>query len=182
MIAQFVRTACIQKGKKCLLFSLEMSEEQMKNRLIKDEPAKGVIIDDTPAISIEGMKRKLNECGGDIDYIFIDYLQLIEEKETAVGDLKVLAKESGIPVIAAFNLSRDLEDRDDKHPVLEDLGVTSEELNNIDNVIMLYRDGYYDFETKRGNEAEILIEKSANGQGKVVLEWDPERRVFKCAE
>lgn len=116
----------------------------------------------------------------DIKLIIIDYLQLLaserkrDNKVQEVSDisrqLKILAKELNIPVIALAQLSRSVEARQDKRPMLSDLRESGSIEQDADIVMFLYRDEYYNANTNNKNLAELIISKHRNGStGKVKL-------------
>jgi replicative DNA helicase len=141
-------------------------------------------IDDTPAITVPMLRtraRRLKRQHG-LDLIIIDYLQLmrsegrIENRVEAVGQmsrgLKGLARELGVPVIALSQLSRAVEQRaqNDKKPVLSDLRESGAIEQDADLVMFIYRDEYYNKDSERPGEADIIIAKHRNGPiGEVVL-------------
>lgn len=109
----------------------------------------------------------------DIKLIIIDYLQLLaserkrDNKVQEVSDisrqLKILAKELNIPVIALAQLSRSVEARQDKRPMLSDLRESGSIEQDADIVMFLYRDEYYNANTNNKNLAELIISKHRNG-------------------
>ncbi|MDO5609107.1 MAG: replicative DNA helicase [Capnocytophaga sp.] len=139
-------------------------------------------IDDTSSISIENlkMKAKMMKLRYGIDILLVDYLQLIRydnaknrEQEIAKisGELKGIAKDLNIPVIALSQLSRNVEQRADKRPFLADLRDSGAIEQDADEVIFLYRPEYYGIEQwgheydheLTANEAEIILAKNRNG-------------------
>ncbi|MEW5818886.1 MAG: replicative DNA helicase [Cyanobacteriota bacterium] len=215
--------ASIRKQTPIALFSLEMSKEQLVQRLLCAEaeidaqrirtghmqmddwtklstamarlaPAP-VFIDDTPAISVMEVRskaRKLKYEKPDLGLIIIDYLQLMEGDSRARGDrvqeistisrgLKALAREIDVPVIALSQLSRAVEQRQNKKPMLSDLRESGSIEQDADIVMFIYRDEYYHPELieKRG-EAEIIIAKQRNGPvGSINLHFQPNITKFK---
>ncbi len=136
-----------------------------------------LFVDDTAAISILELRSKTrrlkNERG--LDLILIDYLQLMQGK-TGRGDfnrqqeiseisrsLKSLARELNIPVIALSQLSRNVELRADKRPLLSDLRESGSLEQDADIVAFLYREEYYNKETEDPNLSEFIIAKNRNG-------------------
>ena len=100
-----------------------------------------------------------------LDLIVIDYIQLMEDGDTFDGltkisrNLKLLAKELNCHVIAISQLSRSVEKRDDKHPIMSDLRGSGAIEQDADIIIFPYRDVYYDEYSAWGNIAEILVAK-----------------------
>lgn len=139
-----------------------------------------IYIDDTPGIRITEIRsrsRKLAQETGNLGLILIDYLQLItgtgrENRQQEVSEisrqLKILAKELKVPVIALSQLSRGVEQRQDKRPVLSDIRESGSIEQDADIVAFLYRDDYYERggEEEEGipnNKVEVIIEKNRSG-------------------
>ena len=210
-IAQYV---AFKKDKCTAIFSLEMSKEQLVNRLfslesqvdaqalrtgnMKDSDweklieAAGIIgqsnliIDDTPSISISELRSKCIKYKMEhgLDLIIIDYLQLMsgsvggrsESRQQEISDisrsLKALARELNVPVIALSQLSRAVEQRPDKRPMLSDLRESGAIEQDADVVMFIYRDEYYNKDSEYKKQAEIIIAKQRNGPvGTVHLAW-----------
>ena len=137
-----------------------------------------LFIDDTPAITaleLRSKARRLKTEKG-LDLIVIDYLQLMQGRNSKGGEfnrqqeiseisrsLKALARELNVPVVALSQLSRNVELRADKRPLLSDLRESGSLEQDADIVIFLYREEYYNKETDNGNIAEIIIAKNRNG-------------------
>ncbi len=201
---------------KVAIFSLEMSSEQLVQRMLSsyamvdsynmrtgklstqdwqklanavtDLAGVNVLIDDTPNITVSGMKAKLRR-EGKIGLVVIDYLQLMQgDKHTdnrvqEVADisrnLKLMAKELHVPVICCSQLSRGTEGRTSKRPMLSDLRESGSIEQDADTVIFIYRDEYYtdtsDKKKVSDNEtpvAEIIVAKNRHGStGTVKLNW-----------
>ena len=201
---------------KVAIFSLEMSNEQLVQRMLSsyamvdsynmrtgrlstqdwqklansvvDLAGVNILIDDTPNITVSGMKAKLRR-EGKIGLVVIDYLQLMQgDKHTdnrvqEVADisrnLKLMAKELHVPVICCSQLSRGTEGRTSKRPMLSDLRESGSIEQDADTVIFIYRDEYYmDVEDKRKVDvtkapvAEIIVAKNRHGStGTVYLNW-----------
>lgn len=130
-------------------------------------------ISGTTVNDIRSKCRKLKQTEG-LDLVIIDYLQLITTKgkgdknrQQEVSDisrmLKGMARELGIPVIALSQLSRGVEQRQDKRPMLSDLRESGSIEQDADIVAFLYRDDYYDKESESKNMIEIIIAKHRNG-------------------
>ena len=153
-------------------------------------------IDDTPGIKITEIRsrsRKLSQETGNLDLILVDYLQLItgtgrENRQQEVSDisrqLKILAKELKVPVIALSQLSRGVEQRQDKRPVLSDIRESGSIEQDADIVAFLYRDDYYERGEKEkdaipNNTVEVIIEKNRSGaRGTVELMFQKEYNKF----
>ncbi len=155
-----------------------------------------IYIDDTPGIRITEIRsrsRKLAQETGNLGLILIDYLQLItgtgrENRQQEVSEisrqLKILAKELKVPVIALSQLSRGVEQRQDKRPVLSDIRESGSIEQDADIVAFLYRDDYYERggEEEEGipnNKVEVIIEKNRSGaRGTVELIFQKEYNKF----
>lgn len=202
------------------IFSLEMSKEQLVQRMLSCEAeiesnrlrsgrisqnewdslsrALGVLtelpiyIDDSANITVTEMKsqaRRLQaEIGGELGLILIDYLQLMEgggdnrvqELSKITRSLKGLARELNVPVIALSQLSRGVEARTNKRPMMADLRESGSIEQDADLVVMLYRDEYYNPDTPDRGVAEIIITKHRNGPtGTVKLLFDPQFTRFR---
>ncbi|MEH1842032.1 MAG: replicative DNA helicase [Nostoc sp.] len=202
------------------VFSLEMSKEQLTQRLLASEAqiessylrtgrlsqtqweplshAIGILsempiyIDDTPNITVTQMRsqaRRLQaEVGTELGLIVIDYLQLMEgagdnrvqELSKITRQLKGLARELSVPVIALSQLSRGVETRTNKRPMLSDLRESGSIEQDADLVIMLYRDEYYSPDTPDRGIAEVIIAKHRNGPtGTAKLLFNPQFTKFQ---
>ena len=222
-IAQFV---AVRSKKKVAIFSLEMSKEQLVNRLLAMESGidsqklrtgsladsdwdklvesvgaigdSGLMIDDTPGISISEMRSKCRKFaleGGGLDLIIVDYLQLMssgrrsgsDNRQQEISDisraLKALAREMNCPVVSLSQLSRAVESRNDKRPMLSDLRESGAIEQDADVVMFIYRDDYYNKDSENKGIAEIIIAKQRNGPtGTVNLVWLPETTRFANAQ
>ena len=210
-IAQYV---AFKKDKSVAIFSLEMSKEQLVNRLFSLESQvdaqalrtgnmkdsdwekliegagiigqSKLIIDDTPGISVSELRSKCRKykLENDLDLIIIDYLQLMtgsvgrssESRQQEISEisrsLKGLARELNVPVIALSQLSRAVESRPDKRPMLSDLRESGAIEQDADVVMFIYRDEYYNKDSEYKKQAEIIIAKQRNGPvGTVHLAW-----------
>ncbi len=141
-----------------------------------------LFIDDTPALSpteLRARTRRLKREHG-LDLIVIDYLQLMqiggssENRATEISEisrnLKALAKELNVPIIALSQLNRSVEQRPDKRPVMSDLRESGGIEQDADVILFIYRDEVYNPESSDKGTAEILIRKQRNGPiGKVRL-------------
>ncbi|PJF43583.1 MAG: replicative DNA helicase [Phototrophicales bacterium] len=194
-------------GARVAIFSLEMSNEQLVQRLVAAETGIGtqqlrlgqldqyewerfvqateslsklpLFLDDTPAITplhMRGKCRRLYREHG-LDLVIVDYLQLmtlggntsgrsenrVQEVSAISRNLKELARELNVPVLAASQLSRAVESRGDKRPVLSDLRESGSIEQDADVVMFIYRDEVYNEDTDRPNQADVIIAKHRNG-------------------
>ncbi len=205
--------AAIKGNASVMIFSMEMSKEQLGQRLLSMESRiemqslktgklerkdwdqinmaldtlsrANINIDDTPGISIMEMKNKCRRLKAEkgLDLIVIDYLQLmsIEGKKTESRtqeisqlsrSLKLLARELDCPVIVLSQLSRAVESRPNKRPMLSDLRESGSIEQDADIVIFLYRDEYYNPETDKPGECEVIVAKHRSGPtGTVDVTW-----------
>jgi replicative DNA helicase len=210
-------------GQRVAFFSLEMSDEQVVQRLISAETGIGsqrlrrgdiaqdewgrfmkatsdlaethFFIDDTPGISALELRTKARRLHAEvgIDLIAVDYLQLMRgdfRSENRVQEisgisraLKALARELNVPVLALSQLSRGVESRTDKRPILSDLRESGALEQDADVVIFIYRDEMYNENTERQNIADIIVAKHRNGPtGTVALFFKKELAQFREAE
>ncbi len=214
----------IQSSKSVAIFNLEMSKDQVGNRILCSEAMVDsnkirtgqiedddwvklastlgrlsdapIYIDDTAGISIMEIRAKCRKLKleRDIGLVVIDYLQLIQgsgtknsSREQEISEisrsLKILAKELDIPVIALSQLSRSVEKRDDKRPMLSDLRESGAIEQDADIVIFLYRDDYYNEDSEKKNVAEVILAKHRGGStGTVDLAWLPSYTKFANLE
>jgi replicative DNA helicase len=200
-------------------FSLEMSAEQVVQRLIAGETgitsqrlrtgdirdiewdkfvkATGtlsetkIFIDDTPAPSPMELRTKCRRLAAEygMDLIIIDYLQLmqsgtrssnrVEEVSYISRQLKALSRELNVPVIAMSQLSRAVESRQDKKPILSDLRESGSIEQDADVVMFIYRDELYNEDTDRRHIADIIVAKHRNGPtGQISLRFAAEQTKF----
>ncbi len=158
-----------------------------------------IFVDDTAGIRISEIRskaRKLSQEMGGLGIIIIDYLQLItgskgENRQQVVSEisreLKILAKNLRVPVIALSQLSRSVEQRQDKRPMLSDLRESGSIEQDADIVAFLYRDAYYQKEHADSQEAnnvtELILEKNRHGSlGIVKLYFHKEYTKFSSVE
>lgn len=158
-----------------------------------------IFVDDTAGIRISEIRskaRKLAQEMGGLGVIIIDYLQLItgskgENRQQVVSEisreLKILAKDLKVPVIALSQLSRAVEQRQDKRPMLADLRESGSIEQDADIVAFLYRDAYYQKEHADSQEAnnvtELILEKNRHGSlGTVKLYFHKEYTKFSSVE
>ncbi|MFO8192804.1 MAG: replicative DNA helicase [Bacillota bacterium] len=193
----------VREKKATAFFSMEMSKEQLAQRLLcaesqvdaqnmrrgflsQDEWHKltravgplsesPLYIDDTASMSVMEVRAKARRLKAEkrLDAIFVDYLQLMrgfsraESRQQELSEisraLKALAKELEVPVVALSQLSRAVEKRPDRRPILSDLMESGGIEANADVVMFIYRESYYNKDTEKGNIAEISIAKQRNG-------------------
>jgi replicative DNA helicase len=142
-----------------------------------------LFIDDTAGITVLELRSKArkikNEHG--LDLIVIDYLQLMQGSSRKGSDfnrqqeiseisrsLKALARELKVPILALSQLSRSVELRADKRPLLSDLRESGSLEQDADIVAFLYREDYYDKESENANTAELVISKNRNGPTAII--------------
>ncbi len=151
-----------------------------------------LLIDDTASMTVQQMKAKLRRVK-DLGLVIIDYLQLMEStsksdnRVTVISEitrqLKVMAKELDVPVILLSQLSRAVESRTDKRPMLSDLRESGSIEQDADIVLFLYRDAYYNKESTRQNISECIVAKNRHGEvGTVELIWDGQFTRFSNPE
>ena len=158
-----------------------------------------IFVDDTAGVRISEIRskaRKLSQEMGGLGIIIIDYLQLItgskgENRQQIVSEisreLKILAKDLRVPVIALSQLSRSVEQRQDKRPMLSDLRESGSIEQDADIVAFLYREAYYQKEQADSQEAnnvtELILEKNRHGSlGTVKLYFHKEYTKFSSVE
>jgi replicative DNA helicase len=143
---------------------------------------------DVGLLEVRAKARRLHTQHG-LGLVIVDYLQLmradsrIENRVEQVGQisrgLKILARELDIPVIAISQLNRSVEARTDKRPLLSDLRESGSIEQDSDLVVFIYRDDYYDKESEREGEADLIISKHRNGGlGDVTLTFQKEYPKF----
>jgi replicative DNA helicase len=210
-------------GQRVAFFSLEMSSEQVVQRLISAETGidsqrlrrgqlnedewgrfmkayselSGILffIDDSPGLSALEMRTKARRLHAEygIDLMVVDYLQLmsgdfrsenrVQEISTISRALKALARELNVPVLALSQLSRGVESRTDKRPILSDLRESGALEQDADVVMFIYRDEMYNEATDRPNIADVIVAKQRNGPtGTVALYFKKELAQFREAE
>ncbi len=193
----------VNEKKPTAFFSMEMSKEQLAQRLLCAEAqidaqnmrrgflsqeewqkltrAVGPLsesplyIDDTASLSVMEVRAKARRLKAEkgLEAVFVDYLQLMrgfsraESRQQELSEisraLKALAKELNVPVVALSQLSRAVEKRPDRRPILSDLMESGGIEANADLVMFIYRESYYNRDSDKGNVAEINIAKQRNG-------------------
>ncbi|MEO0434246.1 MAG: DnaB-like helicase C-terminal domain-containing protein, partial [Cyanobacteria bacterium J06656_5] len=145
-------------------------------------------IDDDPTITVSDIRDKLSRREEKPSIIFIDYLQLIGGPEdSAVArvsnisrELKILSRELEVPVVALSQLSRAVESRTNKRPVMSDLRESGAIEQDADLITMLYREEYYNPDTPDRGLAELIIVKHRNGPtGTVKLLFEQQYTRFR---
>ena len=220
LVTNLAYNVATKAKKSVLFFSLEMSKEQLVDRMLADasgvdawnirtgnlsdddfeklshamgEMAEAPIyIDDTPGVTVLEMRTKARReaHNNPLGLIIIDYLQLMQGSGRSDGNrvqevseisrgLKLIARELNVPVIALSQLSRTVESRPDKKPMLSDLRESGSIEQDADIVMFIYREAYYNPETERQNVTDLIIAKHRNGPtGQVELYFHPERLRF----
>jgi len=150
-----------------------------------------IFIDDTPSPSPMELRTKCRRLAAEygLDLIIVDYLQLMQggtRSENRVQEisyisraLKSLARELHVPVVAMSQLSRAVESRQDKRPMLSDLRESGSIEQDADVVVFIYREEMYDENTDRKHIADILVSKHRNGPtGQIGLRFVSEQTRF----
>lgn len=187
------------------IFSLEMSAEQLVERMVACESSirlnniksgnlykndwtrfntacaklggLNLFFDDSSDATISTIRAKCRKLASEsgLDFIVIDYLQLIDGDSSSARDtqieriskisrsLKLMARELGVPVLALSQLSRAVEKREDRHPMMSDLRDSGSIEQDADIVMFLYRDDYYNKNSERKQEADLIISKNRSG-------------------
>jgi replicative DNA helicase len=152
-------------------------------------------IDDNPSITVAEMNAMLRRVE-DLGLVIIDYLQLMtgsgygkqsDNRVQIVGDisrsLKIMAKELNVPVICLSQLSRAVESRQDKRPMMSDLRESGAIEQDADVIMFIYRDDYYNENSEEKNVAECIVSKNRHGEtGTVKLQWLPQFTTFADRE
>jgi len=202
-ILSALKNAALTHKKHVAIFSLEMSNEQLVQRLIAQETGidstrlrsgklepdewllftqaievltdTHIFLDDTPALTPLQLRTKCRRLHLEykLDLIVVDYLQLmggdmrtnnrVQEVSDISRNMKILARELNVPVLAAAQLSRAVEQRSDKRPVLSDLRESGSLEQDADIVMFIYRPEVYEEDSQFKNLAEIIIAKHRNG-------------------
>lgn len=164
----------VAEKKTAAVFSLEMSREQVSARLLVCAPstengrthAGNIYIDDTPTLSMSDIYAKCFQLDN-LGLVVIDYLQLMTWNRSGENRcqqaveisqmLKIMSKELNVPVLCLSQLSRVVEEREDKRPILSDLRESESFVSEADIVLSLYQDSYYNEDLKKRNSVECLV-------------------------
>ncbi len=154
-----------------------------------------LVIDDTSSISISELRSKCRKLKleRNLGLVIVDYLQLMsgnkraESRQQEISEisrsLKALAREINVPVVALSQLSRAVEQRPDKRPMLSDLRESGAIEQDADLVMFIYRDDYYHLDSQEPGVTEIIIGKQRNGPtGTIKLAWIPQYTRFANRE
>ncbi len=195
------------------IFSLEMSNEQLVSRMLSAEAnientkiktgkltsrewqfLEGgmqslsrlpIVFDDSSSVTVSDIRAKCRKIAqqGRLDFVVIDYLQLIKADDSRSGNrqeevakisrgLKQMARELKVPILALSQLSRDVEKREDKRPILSDLRESGSIEQDADIVMFLYRNDYYERNTEsKTGEVELSIAKNRQGAAGITLKF-----------
>lgn len=166
------------------------------NRIIKDLSSLPLFIDDTPNLTIQDIRSKIKKIlfeQNKIGLVVIDYLQLmqnsklksdnrVQELSQITRSLKNIAREFKVPLIALSQLSRNVENRITKRPILSDLRESGSIEQDADLVLMLYRESYYNLNGEKdytNDLTELIIAKQRNGPiGSIQLRFDAKHTKF----
>ena len=175
----------------------KLSEEEWENIFMAASSLSqtDIRVDDNPSITVAEMNAKLRRVDN-LGLVIIDYLQLMnssgygkgsENRVQAVGEisrsLKIMAKELNVPVICLSQLSRAVESRTDKRPIMSDLRESGAIEQDADAILFLYRDDYYNPNSEEKNVAECIVSKNRHGEtGTVKLQWLPQYTTFADRE
>ena len=227
MALNIARNVAVNTGKTVCFFSLEMSREQLAQRLLSSESGiesqklrtgdlsadewtmltqagehlskTNLFLDQTSDITVPEMKAKLRRMKK-VDLVIIDYLGLmhsarrienrVQEISEITRNLKIMAKELNVPIIACSQLSRGTEGKGKSHkPALADLRDSGSIEQDADIVLFLYRDAYYNNEKtdeddmSEESKSECIVAKNRHGEtGRVELHWDAKHTRFTSVD
>ncbi len=227
MALNIARNVAVNAGKTVCFFSLEMSRDQLAQRLLSSESGiesqklrtgelsadewtmltragenlskAKLYFDQTSDITVPEMKAKIRRMKK-VDLVIIDYLGLmhsarridnrVQEISEITRNLKIMAKELGVPIITCSQLSRGTETKGKSHrPTLADLRDSGSIEQDADIVLFLYREAYYDNEKSDEDElsdvskSECIVAKNRHGEtGRVELHWDPKHTRFSSVD
>jgi len=134
-----------------------------------------IVFDDSGTVKVTDLRQKCRKLkqDKDLDLVIVDYLQLLSGSNPGVNRvnevseisrvLKELARELKIPVLALSQLSRAVEKRDDKKPLMADLRESGSIEQDADIIIFLYREDYYNKDTQNQNQVDVMIAKNRQG-------------------
>ena len=226
LMLNFAHNVAVKSKETVLFFSLEMSKEQLVDRLLSIESGvdawalrtgnltdtdfekigeamgtlseANILIDDTPAITVSDLRTKARREAhhGTLGLIVVDYLQLmsgggryanegnrVQEISEISRGLKGVARELNVPLIAASQLNRSVENRSPQIPQLADLRESGSIEQDADVVAFIYREEFYNPETERKKLTDIFIKKHRNGPvGGVELYFDSEKQRFRSID
>lgn len=190
----------VAEKKTVAVFSLEMSWEQVAARLLALAPpaenkrtcSRTIYIDDNPALSVADIHAKCCQLDN-LGLVVIDYVQLMtwsrggENRRQLAAEtsrmLKIMAKELTVPVLCLSQLSRVVEEREDKRPVLSDLRGSGPFVPEADIVLFLYQGCYYHEKMKKSDMMECIVAKNVYGKsGTVELRWRPKGNRFLVSD
>jgi replicative DNA helicase len=203
------RSAAIKHGMASVIFSLEMSRNEITMRLLSAEArialnamrnghmndddwsrlarkmgevsSAPLFIDDSPNMTMMEIRAKARRLKQrhDLRMIVVDYLQLmqsgkrVESRQLEVSEfsrqLKLLAKELDVPVVAISQLNRGAEQRTDRRPMLSDLRESGSLEQDADMVVLIHREDAYERESTRPGEADLIVAKHRNGPTATVV-------------
>ena len=191
-----------EKAKTAAIFSLEMSKEQIVYRLQRASGREytktdNLFIYDDPWITVEKISEICKKIEN-LSAVIVDCFQLIDDSayhtenkahrgcvySSISRGLKQLARDLMVPVVCTIQLGKQIEHRKDKRPIMkEDLREFGSLEQDADQILLLYRDCYYNPETAMGNIAECIVAKSRYGnRGTVNLLWNPKKASFSDQE
>ena len=200
----------LEMGKEQLVGRMLASEGKVNNTLLRNGEMKDedwtklaeaadvlsqlpIYLDDgAGGVTVPQMKAKLRRLNN-LGLVVIDYIQLMEspnkhssrvnEVSEITRQIKLMAKELSVPVIALSQLSRNAEKRDDKRPLLSDLRESGSIEQDADIILFLYRDAYYSDSKEDQTVAECIVAKNRHGQlGTIKLSWIGEYTLFRGLE
>jgi replicative DNA helicase len=171
---------------------LEVEEWERYNSAHELIATYDMTLNDLASMTIAGIKHELHRLKHKPDIVIVDYLQLMgvdgqyDRRDQELGEMsrgcKQIAKDYNIPVIAAAQLSRKVEERGDKRPVLADLRESGNLEQDADVVIFLYRDEQYNSEAVHGLAEAIVAKQRSGATGTVQIYFVAERTTFTGLE
>ena len=182
-------------GKEVLFYSLEMSEQQIFDRIDRmiqyggestkmyAENKSRIIVEDNIHVTPSAIAERINSENNKPALVVIDYVQLLDQKPFSIerdilqiaSELSAISRESNTPILILSQLPRTIDARKGKRPLLSDLNFAEKS----DTVLMLYRRLYYNIQ-EQSDKAELIVSKSQNGKcGTIKLKFDKEALTFK---